>query len=99
MSSLSGYSCVTFVLSLFGVWVSFYTQHVKSQTEKNTDYRAFCDIGSVISCTKVFRSEFGNGFGLLPDGVKMSNGECGVIFYSVLTLLSKFPIRIKIIDL
>lgn len=88
MSIYSSHSLLAFILSLFGVWISFYTQYVKYKSQSDNSYRAFCDIGSV-SCTKVFRSEYGDGFGLLPDGWKLSNGECGVMFYSVLTLLSK----------
>lgn len=86
-------STLSFFLSLSGVWISFYSQHVKSQSERDEKYSAYCDVGSVVSCTKVFRSKFGDGFGLLPDGMRLSNGECGVVFYSLLTLLSKYAVH------
>lgn len=95
MSTYSSHSLLTFVLSLFGVWISYYSQYVKSKSQSDNNYKAYCDIGFV-SCSKVFRSEYGDLFGLFPDGWKLSNGECGVMFYSVLTLLSKYPCSLGI---
>ncbi|XP_078063522.1 vitamin K epoxide reductase complex subunit 1-like protein 1 isoform X1 [Mustelus asterias] len=77
-----------------GLALSLYAFHVESSKERDATYRAMCDISESVSCSKVFTSRWGRGFGLLGgifghDSVlNQPNGVYGVIFYLLQVLLS-----------
>ncbi|XP_078063523.1 vitamin K epoxide reductase complex subunit 1-like protein 1 isoform X2 [Mustelus asterias] len=48
-----------------GLALSLYAFHVESSKERDATYRAMCDISESVSCSKVFTSRWGRGFGLL----------------------------------
>ncbi|KAM5228100.1 vitamin K epoxide reductase complex subunit 1 isoform 1-T1 [Ctenodactylus gundi] len=84
---------VRFALCLAGVVLSLYALHVVAARARDWDYRALCDVGTAISCSRVFSSRWGQGFGLVEpmlgaDSVlNQSNSVFGCIFYSLQLLL------------
>lgn len=45
-------------LCVFGLVLSVYALHVELSRERNPDYRAMCDLGESVSCSKVFSSRY-----------------------------------------
>lgn len=43
-------------LCLAGLVLSLYALHVKAARARDRDYRALCDVGTAISCSRVFSS-------------------------------------------
>ncbi|KAG0715002.1 Vitamin K epoxide reductase complex subunit 1 [Chionoecetes opilio] len=82
-------------VSCVGVMLSTYALHVEVSKEANTTYRALCDISAAVSCSKVFTSRFGKGFGLVgqllgEDHVlNQPNSIFGIIFYAIIIILGK----------
>ncbi|XP_037669564.1 vitamin K epoxide reductase complex subunit 1 isoform X1 [Choloepus didactylus] len=80
-------------LCLAGFVLSLYALHVKAARARDQNYRALCDVGTAISCSRVFSSRWGRGFGLVehmlgPDSVlNQSNSIFGCIFYTLQLLL------------
>lgn len=82
-----------FLLCLFGIVLSVYALHVELSKERNPDYRAMCDLGESVSCSKVFTSRWGRGFGLVQFFVaedhvlNQPNSILGIIFYTLQLML------------
>ncbi|XP_073684784.1 vitamin K epoxide reductase complex subunit 1 [Garra rufa] len=80
---------VRFVLCLLGLVLSVYALHVELSRESDPEYRAMCDLGHSVSCSKVFTSRWGRGFGLVQiftskDSVlNQPNSVLGIIFYTL----------------
>nr|XP_033800945.1 vitamin K epoxide reductase complex subunit 1 [Geotrypetes seraphini] len=76
-----------------GIVLSVYAYHVETSKESDANYKALCDISSSISCSKVFTSRWGRGFGLLENFVgwnsviNQPNSVFGIMFYSLQILL------------
>lgn len=74
--------------------ISLYTIYVKHNMALMSTYEPLCDISERVSCTKVFRSRYGHGFGFLGSIVgeesilNLENGFIGLIYYSLLGLLT-----------
>ena len=77
------------------------------QASKDPEYTALCDISSLqMSCSKVFTSKYGKGFGLvsliLPEDhpANQPNSVYGIVFYSTILLMSflnfRFIARIQV---
>uniref|UniRef100_A0A7N9CEQ2 Serine protease 53 n=1 Tax=Macaca fascicularis TaxID=9541 RepID=A0A7N9CEQ2_MACFA len=85
---------VRLALCLAGLVLSLYALHVKAARARDRDYRALCDVGTAISCSRVFSSRWGRGFGLVehvlgPDSIlNQSNSIFGCIFYTLQLLLA-----------
>ncbi|XP_020942062.1 vitamin K epoxide reductase complex subunit 1 isoform X2 [Sus scrofa] len=85
---------VRFALCLAGLVLSLYALHVKAARARDRNYRALCDVGTAISCSRVFSSRWGQGFGLVEqvlgkDSVlNQSNSIFGCIFYTLQLLLA-----------
>ena len=83
-------------LGLIGIFLSVYSLFVEVQAHSDKNYKALCDINEQISCTKVFLSEYGKGFGLVApilgkdSMLNLPNPVYGVVFYSLIVLLSMF---------
>ncbi|XP_078508622.1 vitamin K epoxide reductase complex subunit 1 [Lissotriton helveticus] len=81
------------LLCTVGIVLSVYAYHVETSKEGDASYRAMCDINPSISCSKVFTSRWGRGFGLLEhifgqqSLVNQPNSVFGVIFYCLQILL------------
>ncbi|CAF1442372.1 unnamed protein product [Rotaria sp. Silwood1] len=75
------------LLGLTGLGLSIYAYYVKQQLKKNPKYKALCDLGPNISCTKAFSSKYGTGFGLSSSLfgensiMNASNVNFGIGFY------------------
>ncbi|XP_059888122.1 vitamin K epoxide reductase complex subunit 1 isoform X2 [Delphinus delphis] len=58
-------------LCLAGLGLSLYALHVKAARARDRDYRALCDVGTAISCSRVFSSRLPTGpLGICPAGVE-----------------------------
>ncbi|XP_039992205.1 vitamin K epoxide reductase complex subunit 1 [Xiphias gladius] len=77
------------LLCVFGLALSVYALHVELSRERNPDYRAMCDLGESVSCSKVFTSRWGRGFGLVQffvaqdSPLNQPNSLLGIIFYTL----------------
>jgi len=85
-------------LSLFlymvGLIISGYSYYVHIAKKADENYVALCDIDETISCSKVFTSKYGKGFGLVElitgeeqHPLNQPNSLYGIIFYATLGLL------------
>ncbi|XP_055617366.1 vitamin K epoxide reductase complex subunit 1-like protein 1 [Toxorhynchites rutilus septentrionalis] len=74
-------------LSLAGFLLSLYTSYVEIRVERDHSYQAMCDISERVSCTKVFSSAYGRGFGIVGDllgddsPLNVPNGFYGIFYY------------------
>ncbi|XP_008151016.2 vitamin K epoxide reductase complex subunit 1 isoform X2 [Eptesicus fuscus] len=58
---------VRLALCLSGLVLSLYALHVKAARARDQDYRALCDVGTAISCSRVFSSRLPPGpLGICP---------------------------------
>ncbi|XP_016073161.1 PREDICTED: vitamin K epoxide reductase complex subunit 1 isoform X2 [Miniopterus natalensis] len=58
---------VRLALCLAGLVLSLYALHVKAARARDQDYRALCDVGTAISCSRVFSSRLPPGpLGICP---------------------------------
>ncbi|XP_069134653.1 vitamin K epoxide reductase complex subunit 1-like protein 1 [Argopecten irradians] len=79
----------TYILSFVGILLSFYAYYVETSAEKDKSFKAMCDFSETVSCSKVFTSRFGRGFGLVQyitgtDSVlNQPNSVFGVLFYVI----------------
>ncbi|XP_008312913.1 vitamin K epoxide reductase complex subunit 1 [Cynoglossus semilaevis] len=77
------------LLCVIGLVLSVYALHVEISRERNPEYTAMCDIGESVSCSKVFTSRWGRGFGLVQffvandNPLNQPNSVLGIIFYTV----------------
>jgi len=85
-------------LSLFlymvGLILSGYSYYVHMAKKADENYVALCDFDETISCSKVFTSKYGKGFGLVElitgeeeHPLNQPNSLYGIIFYATLGLL------------
>ncbi|XP_074466262.1 LOW QUALITY PROTEIN: vitamin K epoxide reductase complex subunit 1-like protein 1 [Sebastes fasciatus] len=81
------------LVCLLGVLLSLYAFHVERETARDPGYTALCDVSSSISCSKVFSSRWGRGFGLLgsifgnDSALNQPNSVYGIAFYAFQLLL------------
>lgn len=75
---------------IIGLALSYYAYVVEIKKEEDDSYTAMCDISEHISCTKVFMTGYGKGFGLLPKNsiFNIPNPIYGLVFYTQLAVLS-----------
>lgn len=82
------------VTSIIGLLLSCYGFYVETEMEKNHDYKAMCDINEAVSCSKVFASEYGKGFGIVGkilgenSALNLPNPVYGMFFYGFMALVS-----------
>ncbi|XP_075687083.1 vitamin K epoxide reductase complex subunit 1-like protein 1 [Rhinoderma darwinii] len=80
---------VRLLVCALGIALSVYAYHVETSREKDAAYRALCDITPSISCSKVFTSRWGRGFGLVEkilgsqSPLNQPNSVFGVLFYTL----------------
>ncbi|XP_059482688.1 vitamin K epoxide reductase complex subunit 1-like protein 1 [Neocloeon triangulifer] len=88
------------LLSAIGIVLCIYTYVVETKKEEDSSYEAMCDINEHISCTKVFTSEYGKGFGLVKliageDSIfNVPNPVYGLIMYSTIFMFSLSPMNL-----
>ncbi|XP_041276934.1 vitamin K epoxide reductase complex subunit 1-like [Onychostruthus taczanowskii] len=80
-------------LCVAGAALSVYALHVEHQAARDPSYRAACDLGPSVSCTRVFSSRWGRGLGLVEpvlggdSALNVPNGAIGLLFYLLQGLL------------
>ncbi|XP_004076650.2 vitamin K epoxide reductase complex subunit 1-like protein 1 [Oryzias latipes] len=81
------------LVCLLGILLSLYAFHVEREKARDPNYKAVCDVSSSISCSKVFTSRWGRGFGLLgsifgnDSALNQPNSVYGIVFYAFQLLL------------
>lgn len=70
-----------------GLALSIYSLYVEIKHDLDESYEALCDINSLVSCSAAFFSDFGRGFGLLPEPLAFRNPVFGVLFYTTVLIL------------
>ena len=85
---------LSLLLYLTGIGLSSYAYYVHLAKESDENFVALCDIDEHISCSKVFNSTYGKGFGLVPmitgddkHPLNQPNSLYGIVFYSLFGLL------------
>jgi len=68
-------------LAIIGFVLSAYSIYISKKTNKNKNYKAFCDISEGISCTKALNSEYGSLAGF-------KNSTYGLFFYGIIYILA-----------
>lgn len=82
------------VLGIIGLILSVYTIFVEVSAHSDKSYKAMCDISESVSCSKVFLSKYGTGFGLVGPILgeesifNIPNSIFGIIFYSLIICIS-----------
>ncbi|XP_004623047.1 vitamin K epoxide reductase complex subunit 1 isoform X2 [Octodon degus] len=75
---------VRLALCVAGLALSLYAQHVKVAHARDREYRALCDVGTAISCSRVFSSRLPAGpLGLYPAGAEFPGIPCWFCLLSV----------------
>ncbi|XP_061559387.1 vitamin K epoxide reductase complex subunit 1-like protein 1 isoform X1 [Phycodurus eques] len=83
------------LVCLLGILLSLYAFHVEREKARDPTYKAMCDVSSSISCSKVFSSRWGRGFGLLgsifgnDSALNQPNSVYGIVFYAFQLLLDQ----------
>eukprot|EP00045_Choanoeca_perplexa_P015229 m.186548 g.186548 ORF g.186548 m.186548 type:complete len:166 (+) comp16921_c0_seq1:2844-3341(+) len=73
-----------------GLALSVFALYVEQQASQVQDYQAPCDISTAVSCSRVFRSRWGKGFGVAAslfgyDSIlNQPNSVYGILYYLVL---------------
>ncbi|KAF3841296.1 hypothetical protein F7725_007158 [Dissostichus mawsoni] len=81
------------LVCLLGILLSIYAFHVETEKARDPSYKAMCDVSISISCSKVFSSRWGRGFGLLgsifgnDSALNQPNSVYGIAFYAFQLLL------------
>uniref|UniRef100_A0A8C7PDQ3 vitamin-K-epoxide reductase (warfarin-sensitive) n=2 Tax=Oncorhynchus mykiss TaxID=8022 RepID=A0A8C7PDQ3_ONCMY len=81
------------LVCVLGILLSLYAYHVETEKARDSNYRAMCDVSNSISCSKVFTSRWGRGFGLLgsifgiDSAMNQPNSVYGIFFYIFQLLL------------
>lgn len=84
---------IEFSLCCIGIVASLYAYYVETSKEHDHNFEASCDINEWISCSKVFTSKYGKGFGLVADYfgedhfLNQPNSLFGIIHYSGIILI------------
>ncbi|XP_042236245.1 vitamin K epoxide reductase complex subunit 1-like [Homarus americanus] len=101
MASVSSYKsyqkirCGMFLLALAGIGLSLYALYVEIKKESDRDFQAMCDISASVSCSRVFTSKYGRGFGIIGEVLgkdhilNQPNSIPGIIFYCLVILLGE----------
>lgn len=87
-------SVLALVFYATGLGLSSYAYFVEYQLEHEPGYKAMCDIDESHSCSSVFNSTYGRGFGIVGKlmgnqnhPLNVPNSLYGIVFYSVLGML------------
>ncbi|XP_037953446.1 vitamin K epoxide reductase complex subunit 1 [Teleopsis dalmanni] len=85
---------------VIGLLLSAYATYVEVKAEQDADYVAMCDLSEKVSCTAVFTSSYGKGFGLLQHftgDLTPPNGVLGIMFYIFMIVLTFVEKRLAIV--
>eukprot|EP00088_Acartia_fossae_P012314 TRINITY_DN1634_c0_g1_i2.p1 TRINITY_DN1634_c0_g1~~TRINITY_DN1634_c0_g1_i2.p1 ORF type:complete len:187 (+),score=31.39 TRINITY_DN1634_c0_g1_i2:49-609(+) len=96
---MCGLGCTKFfnvVLSLVGLGISAFALFVEMKSEVDEDFTPPCDLGEDISCSVLFHSQYGTGFGLVSQFLPANhpanqpNNVYWGIYFAFFFLLSLF---------
>ena len=82
-----------FFFGFIGLVLSVYSLMVEFSIHDNKDYKPMCDISEVVSCSKVFMSKYGTGFGIVEpllgksSPLNVPNTIYGIVFYQIIIIL------------
>ncbi|XP_035691505.1 vitamin K epoxide reductase complex subunit 1-like protein 1 [Branchiostoma floridae] len=85
------------MLCTAGLVLSGYAFYVETSKEADHSYTAMCDVSESVSCSKVFTSRFGRGFGLVEpilgadSPLNLPNSIFGLAFYIMQLCLGVVP--------
>ncbi|XP_002736697.1 vitamin K epoxide reductase complex subunit 1-like protein 1 [Saccoglossus kowalevskii] len=83
-------------LCFMGLGLSLYAYYVEMKKEEDKDYEATCDFNESVSCSKVFTSRYGRGFGVVEhilgkdSMLNMPNSLFGIVFFFLQYVLGQF---------
>ncbi|CAK8676952.1 vitamin K epoxide reductase complex subunit 1-like [Clavelina lepadiformis] len=83
------YSHARLCLCACGIMLSAYAYYVEIKKAGNEDYEALCDVNDYISCSTVFTSEYGRGFGIIQHVfghdhlLNQPNGIFGLMLFAL----------------
>lgn len=72
-----------------GILVSAYALYVETRKHRDNTYKAACDLGENMSCSRVLTSSYSKGFGVVEillgkeHFLNMPNCILGIVFYSM----------------
>ncbi len=80
------------LMCVLGIILCLYTIKIEIFKAKDSSYKALCDFNEWISCSKVFSSAYGKGFGLMPKDsiLNQPNSIYGLAFFLMQLILRKF---------
>ncbi|KAG5308402.1 VKORL protein, partial [Acromyrmex insinuator] len=86
---------------VLGLIFSYYAYAVEVKKDQDDSYQPLCDISEHISCTKVFMTEYGKGFGLFPKDsmFNVRNPIYGLMFYTLVAILSMYSIIVAYVSI
>ncbi|XP_029648744.1 vitamin K epoxide reductase complex subunit 1-like protein 1 isoform X2 [Octopus sinensis] len=85
------------IFSFVGILLSIYALYVEIRKEADPTFKAVCDLGNNVSCSKVLTSKYGRGFGIVEalvgkeNFMNVRNCNLGILFYAAQIILSFFP--------
>lgn len=72
-----------------GILISVYALYVETRKHRDNKYKAACDLGENMSCSRVLTSSYSKGFGVVEillgkeHFLNMPNCILGIVFYSM----------------
>lgn len=78
---------------IVGIILSGYALYVEHKLHQDEDFVALCDLADNVSCSNVFRSSYGRGFGLFrfviseDHPLNLPNSVFGIAFYALECIL------------
>ncbi|XP_013378655.1 vitamin K epoxide reductase complex subunit 1 [Lingula anatina] len=81
------------IFNALGILVSSYALYIEIRKHKDKNYKAFCDLGETMSCSRVLTSEYSKGFGIVRYLVgenhflNVPNCILGILFYAIQIVL------------
>ncbi|GFO26544.1 vitamin K epoxide reductase complex subunit 1-like protein 1 [Plakobranchus ocellatus] len=85
---------VTLFLCFLGMCISVFAMYIEIMKEKNSNYVAFCDINSYVTCSRALTSRYSKGFGLVEkifsktSLLNQPNTVYGMAFYTFMATLA-----------
>lgn len=79
-------------VALVGLGICCFALYVEHEATTKTDYTAPCDMSEGMSCSKVFTSKWGRGYGLVgpllgeDSPLNLPNAAYGLLFYVALLI-------------
>ncbi|EGD83579.1 hypothetical protein PTSG_04186 [Salpingoeca rosetta] len=98
-------SLLVILTALAGVGVCAFALYVEHEATTHEDYKAPCDISEHMSCTRVFTSQWGRGYGIIApllgedSPLNMPNPYYGILFYVALLVKELVLPRSRVLDL